>query len=148
MLKITVIAIGFLFLSSSIFAQSLKFGHVNTQDVLVLMPERAVAKDSLEKLQKQLFEEGEIMQVELNNRYVEYQKKVEENTLSKTARTMMEEELQRMQQSLANFETSAQAELRNAEEQLLKPIYDRLTNAIKEVGKENGFIYIFVIEIG
>jgi len=128
--------------SSSTFAQAkLKFGHINSQDIIKLMPERTAAKDSLEKLSKKLGEELEIMQVELNNAYEKYLK--EKATLTQTAIAMREDELQNMQQRVQTFQMVAQEDLQAAEGNLLKPIYDKFQKALEDVGNENGFIYIF-----
>lgn len=140
-LKLTLIVAIALF-SNSVFAQGkLKFGHINSQEIIKMMPERNQAKDSLEKLSKKLGEELEIMQVELNNAYEKYRQ--EQPNLTKTADAIRQDELQNMQQRIQTFQMVAQEDLQQAENELLKPIYDKFQKAISDIGDENGFLYIF-----
>lgn len=129
------------FSSNSLFAQNLKFGHVNSQELFNIMPERKVAEDSIERKQKQLAEELEMMQVEANIKYETYMK--ERDTYSEAKRKMVEEELAMFQQRIQAFQMSAQEDLQRTQGALLKPISDKLNNAIKAVGDKNGFIYVF-----
>ncbi len=140
-LKLAVI-VALVILSAGSYAQSkMKFGHIDVQKIIQLMPEREQAKDSLEALTKKLSEELEVMQVEFSNMYEKFVEK--EPNLSKLAKQDGNERLGNMQQRIAAFQEAAQQEIAKAEGDLLKPIYDKLKKAIKNVGEEGGFIYVF-----
>ncbi|MDY0160507.1 MAG: OmpH family outer membrane protein, partial [Bacteroidales bacterium] len=45
--------------------------------------------------------------------------------------------------SIQNFQASAQSDLQLKEQELIEPIYDKIKNAINEVGEAEGLLYIF-----
>jgi outer membrane protein len=53
------------------------------------------------------------------------------------------EELQNMQTRLQTFQSSAQKDLQDKEQELLSPIIDKAKKAIQDVAKENKYTYIF-----
>ena len=52
------------------------------------------------------------------------------------------------QQRLQETYTVAQQQLAAKEQELLAPIIEKARQAIKDVGKENGFVYIFDLNSG
>lgn len=145
--KILFILLSFSCILLSSHAQKeLKFGHINTQELMNLMPETDSAKMKLQRETKHLEEELDQMQVELNKKYNDYLANRE--SLSKLVRDTKEAELQEMQQRLQNFQMSAENELQNLRTELFKPIYDKVNKAIEKVGKANNFTYIFDSSVG
>jgi len=59
--------------AASISAQNLKFGHINSQELLMAMPERDSAEAKLKKFAKNLQDEIETLQVEFNKKYQNFQ---------------------------------------------------------------------------
>jgi outer membrane protein len=55
-------------------AQTLKFGHVNSEELIRIMPEFDTASVQLESLQTELINTLELMSVELNNKSEQYNK--------------------------------------------------------------------------
>lgn len=123
-----------------------KFGHVDSNQLLSMMPERANAKIELEKYAKQL--EGTIMgmQTEFEKKYQEYTAGAE--TMAPFIRQTKEAELQDLQQRMQTFQQSAQQDLGQKENELLQPIIAKARKAISDVGNEGGYIYIFDIGTG
>ena len=68
--------------------------------------------------------------------------------MSDVIRASKEQELQELQQRIQNFQQLAVDNLRSTEQELFQPIMDKALNAIKEVGKENGFTYVFDLSAG
>jgi outer membrane protein len=122
-------------------AQSLKFGHINRNELIQAMPEFDSAKVSLEKLNTELSNAMELLQVEYNNKAEAYLK--ESKNLTDLVRQTKEQELQDYQKRLTDFQTNAQNQLQEKQAALFTPITEKADKAIKDVGKENGFIYIF-----
>lgn len=143
MKKITFITLIFLCLTSIGFSQNLKFGHIDSQALLDLMPEQDSARRVLEKEFRQMQSSLEEMQVELNKKYEAYLNS--QDTLSDFIRQAKEQEMQDMQVRIQNYQQSAQEQLQKKEAQLFQPVLDKAQEAIEAVGKENGFIYIFDI---
>ncbi|MGC8803528.1 MAG: OmpH family outer membrane protein [Bacteroidales bacterium] len=129
------------------FAQpGLKIGHINTQELLQAMPETDSAQLKLEKMQKELQSQLEVMQVELNNKYQDYLSK--RDSYSELVRQTKEDELQNIQQRIQQFAQNADQDLQKKRSELYKPILDKANKAIEEVAKENGFTYILDLSSG
>lgn len=147
MKKIIGIVIVLLFAASMSFAQpGLKIGHINTQELLQAMPETDSAQTKLEKMQKELQSQLEVMQVELNNKYQDYLSK--RDSYSELVRQTKEDELQNIQQRIQQFAQNADQDLQKKRSELYKPILDKANKAIEEVAKENGFTYILDLSSG
>jgi outer membrane protein len=130
----------------SAMAQNLKFGHINSDELIQSMPEYDSATVKLEKFRKELVNALELMQVELNTKNDAYQK--ENKTLSDIVRQTKEQELMDMQKRIQDFQTNAQTQLQNKQTEVFQPIYLKVDKAIKDVGKENGFFYVFDVAKG
>ena len=128
------------------FAQNYKFGHINTQELLILMPERDSAQQVLQKYAKELEDQLETMRVELNNKYNDYIN--EQENLTDLIKQTKEQEINDLNQRIQGFETTAQQELARKERELFQPIVEKAQNAIKEVAKENKFTYVFDLATG
>ena len=129
------------FLGQNILAQNFKFGHINRTELIQAMPEFDSARVTLEKLNTELSNTAELLQVELNNKYEAYLK--ESKNLTDLVKQTKEQELQDAQKRLTDFQTNAQNQLQEKQVALFTPVTEKADKAIKEVGKENGFIYIF-----
>ncbi len=123
------------------FSQNLKFGHINTDELIRSMPDYDTAMAKLQKLQKELVNYLEVMQVELNNKIEQYNK--ESKGLSDLVRQAKEQEIAEMNRKVQDFQLQAQNQLQEEQTNLTKPIFDKVDKAIKDVGKEGGFLYIF-----
>jgi len=148
MIRITKgLMIAALFFSvASISAQNLKFGHINSQELLMAMPERDSAEVKLKKYGKDLQDQIETLQVEFNKKYQDYlQKKA---TFTDAIREMKEKELSDLQQRSQEFEQTAQQDYQKQQAELMKPIVDKANAAISKVAKANGFIYVFDVSTG
>ena len=140
-LGLTVLIALFLYSASGFSQAKLKFGHLNSNDLFALMPERDVAQKTLQDYSKQLEDQLVAMQDELEKKYTDYQ--ANQATLTDVIKKTKEEELTAMQQRIQTFQTNAQQELQKKESELLKPIIEKAKKAIEEVAKENGYTYIF-----
>lgn len=127
--------------SNNALAQGLKFGHIDSQALLASLPEREQAEADLQKHATLLEGQQKAMSDELNKKYSDYLQ--ERDQLSDLVRATREKDLQDLQQRIAIFNQQAMKELEDKEQQLIAPIIDKVSKAIEEVGKENGYVYIF-----
>jgi len=127
-------------------AQNMKFGHINSDELVQALPEFDSASAQLEKYRQELINYLELMQVELNNKSDSYQKELK--NLTDLVRTTKEQELVDLNRKIQEFQASAQENLQNKQIELFQPIYTKVDKAIKDVGKENGFVYIFTVGQG
>jgi outer membrane protein len=130
----------------SAVAQSLKFGHINSDELIQSMPEYDSATVKIEKFRKELVNALELMSVELNTKNDAYQK--ESKNLSDIVKQTKEQELIDMNKRIQDFQTNAQTQLQNKQSEVFQPIYAKVDKAIKDIGKENGFFYVFDVAKG
>jgi len=129
------------FIGQQTIAQNLKFGHINRTEVIQALPEFDSATVTLEKLRTQFVNELELLQVEFNNKYDTYLKEMKNYT--DLVRQTKEQELADFQTRMQNFQNNASTQLQEQQVELFTPITQKADKAINDVGKENGFIYIF-----
>ena len=132
-----------IFVATAGYSQNLKFGHINSDELIQALPEFDSATVKLENLRQELVNALELMQVELNNKSDAYQK--ESKNLTDIVRQTKEQELIDLNRRIQDFQTNAQEQLQNKQVEMFQPIYAKVDKAIKDVGKENGYIYIFSI---
>ena len=143
---ILAVAVFMAFTGQMADAQTFKFGHINSDDLIRAMPEYDSAMAKLEKTRKELVNAIEIMQVEITNKYEAYNK--EAKNLTELVRQAKEQEIQDAQQRLQEFQGNAQAKLQEEQSTLTQPIFTKVDKAIKDVGKEGGYIYVFDVAKG
>jgi outer membrane protein len=124
-------------------AQELKFGHVNSQQLIMELPEYMQAEKAMENEANILQDRRKIMQEEIERKFQEYISQRE--TLPELIKATMEKDIQDLQQRLENYDMLAQQSLSKKQQDLLQPILDKVSKAIENVGEENGFFYIFDI---
>jgi len=140
--KICVLGI-LLFSAGFANAQAPKFGHIDLQALIQIMPERAVAEKQYLAFQKELEDALGMMQKEAESKYSEYMNLVKKDSLSETVRKMKEDDIRSMQERIQNYQQTASQQLQTKQSELLKPVFDKADKAIKEVGAEKGLIYVF-----
>ena len=86
------------------------------------------------------------MQKEYEKLMQEYQ--ANQSTYTDLTRTAKEQAIQQLIERIQTFQNLAQQEMAKAQERLLQPIMEKANKAIQEVGKENGFTYIFDLSNG
>ena len=145
LIKLLVIIL-FLFSGTAVNAQNYKFGHINSQELLSIMPERDSAEAKIQQYAKELEGELEIMNVEYNNKLNDYVKK--QDVLTPLVKQTKEKELNEFQSRIQEFTNNAEQELQQQNAQLIQPIIQKAEKAIKDVAKENGFTYIFDLARG
>ena len=139
-----IVLFALLVLPLSIFAQDLKFGHLDRQEMIKQMPEFTAAQKSLEDLSLKYKEEMTKLETEFQTKFADFQQN--SATLAETIRASRESELQRMYNSIQDFAAKAQDDLQAKQTELMSGITTKLNKAIQEVGNENGFIYIFDVQ--
>ena len=127
------------------FAQQ-KIGHIDTQAILQLMPERDSAAKVYEKFNDEIKKNYESMNVVYNNLLETYTK--QKDSLSAFIVKAKEAELIDMRDKITNFQNVAQQELDKKQNDLMAPIIAKLKSAIKAVAEANKFTYILDAQAG
>ena len=119
--------------STSLFAQ--KFGRINTQEIIMAMPETKTMQDNIET-----------MNVEFNTKLQDFQKNY--NTFSDAIKEVKEKELNDMQTRTREFQERAQQDYQKKQNELLAPIIDKAKSAIDKVAAAGGFLVVFDTSTG
>lgn len=137
--KIAVAALMFI-LPLGVMAQA-KFAHMNSQEVITVMPEFTKAQADLDALVKQYQKEMETTEAEVNRKYQELLQ--QQDSLPKNILERRQKEVQDMVQRQQQFQQEAQQSMQKAQQDAMAPIYKKLDDAIQAVGKAEGVVYIF-----
>ena len=127
-------------------AQTLKFGHVNSADLIQMMPETKVADSAQVKYRKSLEEQMKTMTAEYQNKLNDYQSKA--GTMQDAIKATKEKELSDLGDRIQDFQQTAQESIQKKKEELYGPILKKAEDAIKAVAKEKGYSYIFDTSAG
>ena len=127
-------------------AQEIKMGYINSQEVLMLMPElNEVEKqmaDFNEKNQKYLQE----MQKEIEAKMAKFEQ--EKDNMTEVIRKVQEEDLQLLYQRYQTAQQTIYQEYQQQQQKLIQPLQDKLKNAIETVGKKQGLYFVFDMAAG
>ena len=144
MKKITFLAL-LSILTLSTIAQN-KFGYINAQEILLLMPEYKAAGTELESFTKTLEAQLGAMNAEYQQSGQEYQ--ANEATYTDLIKQDKVAEITGLEQRIQTFQQNAQQSLQKKEQELLEPILAKARKAIEDVATEGNYTYIFDKSIG
>lgn len=142
MKKLLVIAFFVLFGASNVNAQ--KFAYVDTQYILDNIPEYQMAKSQLESLSKKWQKEIEEKLVNIDKMYRQFQ--TDAVLLPVDIKKQREEEITQKERELKALQKKRfgkEGDLFKKREELIKPIQDKIFNAIQEMAEERGYSVIF-----
>lgn len=122
-----------------------KLGYLDVQTLFMAMPEAVQIDSTLKKLVAQHESEVKRMEDEYTRKLVEF--KEGEATWDETIKNNRMEELQTLQTKMQNYYQQAQMMLQQKQEQLQAPVREKLRKTIEEVGTENGFLYIYDLNV-
>lgn len=125
-----------------------KYGHMNLGNLLDQMPHSKVADDSLRVFARKLSDQDSLMTIAFQEAYLKLQKEYNDGLLTPVQAQTRQAELQKQQQEIQAFEQQAQQQLEAKRAELLKPILNKIDEAVKAVAKENGYLMIFDIGSG
>ncbi len=123
-----------------------KFGYINSADLIKIMPETRRAEANLEAYVKTLEKQFTGLQTDYQRRIADYQ--AQEKTMIDAIKETKIRDLQTLEQRMQQSQASGQQQVAIKREQLFKPILDKAEKAIKDVGKENGYDYVFDTNTG
>lgn len=118
-------------------------GYIDSQEYLLLMPERKAAETEVATFAKSLEEQLALMTAEYQESVQDFQDK--EGTYSKKRKEKIIAEITGLEQRIRAFQESAQEALKEKEQELLEPILSLARSAIEYVGLERDYNYIFDI---
>jgi len=123
-----------------------KIGYTNVDYILNSLPD---AKDIESKLKTEKAQYDKLLQ----DKYADFQKKYEDYqknqaTMSPVIKADREKELTNQNNAIQEFQQNSEGALQQKQQQLLAPVLDKIDKTIKEVAKENGYVYVFNTDAG
>ena len=147
-IKILLVLFSFFLLGMgvSVAQTTQKIGHVNVQELVQSHP-------ALDSLQAILEQETKDMEEVYADMLEDQQAKMdvfdkESAGYSEVMKKAKQDELLQLSQKIQNYNQTAQQQLRQRNMQLIQPIYENVTEAIKAVSKEKGLTYVLDISNG
>ena len=122
-------------------ASAQKLGHINSQELLMLMPALKVMQAKLDTLAGQYEAQFANMQEEFNNKVAAFQK--DQATMTAGVREFRQQEIAEMEQRIYLFRETAQKDIQSKQQEYLIPIQQRMMDAIKKVGAAEECVYVF-----
>ena len=122
-------------------AQDLKFGYVDFNEVIMLMPEMDQARITLEENQKTNEEILMAMYEEYQTKAQQYQQKAA--TWTPAIRESKEREIMDIESRLQQTQQSLQQEMQQLQNSLQAPIYEKAQNTVNEIAKSKGLSAVF-----
>ena len=128
----------------SVMAQ--KFGIVDADQIIQAMPETTAAQSQLEETSKKYETENQKLQEELNKLYTDFQTIQNDPNTPESIKERRSQEIQERYQKFEQFQATASQELARLRESLMTPITQKLMEAVKAVGAEGSFTFVFIDE--
>ena len=126
-------------------AQS-KFGYLNSNELLAMMPESQSMQEELQTYAKGLESQLTAMQAEYEKKVVEYQQN--ETSYTDIIKEDKIREIEGIQQRVVEFQKNAQQSLGEKEAELFTPIREKAYQALKKVAEEGNYTFIFDSSFG
>ena len=140
MFKRIILAIAVI-LPMSAFAQ--KFGVVDIEPIFQAMPEFTQMSAQIEEASKKYETELGQLTEELNKLFAEYQNIADDPNTPASIKQRRMSEIEERNQKVQQFRNTAYQDLERLNQQLSQPIQQKLFDAIKAVGAEGDFTFIF-----
>ncbi|CUS85057.1 OmpH family outer membrane protein [Candidatus Kryptobacter tengchongensis] len=132
------------FILAEISFSQLKIGYIDSETIMKQLPEAQEAQRKIDVLIQQWQGELQKMRDEWKVKYEEYEKR--KLILTDEARAQMEKELTELDRKIADFQMQKfgpDGELYRKQDEFVKPIQNKIFNAIKEVALEEGYDFVF-----
>jgi outer membrane protein len=137
--KAALIAVCILSVSSFAKAQ-VKIGYLNMNDLITAMPELKTVQTQMQAYQKTFVDVLTGMNNEFNSKGSAFQAK--QATMTDAAKTAAQGELGDLQKRIQDYQTNAQQQVEAKQQEYMKPLYTKATNAINAVAKERSYGYV------
>ena len=124
-------------------AQS-KIGHINSEAIMQTLPEAVDAQKTLDQLVSQWEGELQKMQAEWKRKFDDYDKR--KLILTDQVRADAERELRELDQSIADYRNKKfgqNGELFQKQNEIMKPIQNKIFKVLEEIAKEENYDYVF-----
>lgn len=139
-IKTLLIATLFLLGASQTIQAQAKTAHVDVTEIMSKMPAMLEAQKQLEKISSTYDADYKKMAEEFKAKLAKYD--AEAATVSEAMNGERQKEVTDMQKRIQEFGQNAQKEVQQKQEDITKPIYEKVRASIQKVGKAKGYQYV------
>jgi len=118
-----------------------KYGHINSADLVELMPETKKAEATLAAYVKTLEKDFGGLKADYQKKVTEYQS--QERSMADVVKQSRIQAIQELEMKMQESQVAGQQKVADKRATLFKPILAKAEKAVKEIGKENNYDYIF-----
>ncbi len=125
-------------------AAQMKIGHINSETIMQTLPEAIDAQKSIDALVAGWEADLQKMQAEWKKKYDDFDKR--KLILTDQVRADQERELRELDQSITDFRNKKfgqNGELFQKQNDIMKPIQNKMFHVLEEIAKDDGYDYIF-----
>lgn len=143
-MKKTGLILSVLILFASLTSAQPKIGYVDSDAIMKQLPDAHDTQKKLDAMIKEWQEELNKMEKDWKTKYEDYEKR--KLILSEQKRVEIEKELVGLEDQISKYRQDkfgVRGELFQKQEELMKPIQNRIFTAIQEIAKENEYDFIF-----
>lgn len=127
-------------------ANAQKYGHINAQEILLAVPGYQASSDEMERYSNQKTKAFNDLQTTIQNDFQQYMAIRE--TLPEAVQKSRDSDFREQEAKLQEFGVESQRRIEAKQNELMEPLLKQIQEAIKVVGREQGFAYIFDITQG
>ncbi|MBK8642545.1 MAG: OmpH family outer membrane protein [Saprospiraceae bacterium] len=124
-------------------ASAQKIAHLNTKVLLDSLSESKKIAEQLATYEKSLSATGEQMVTKFQEGLKIYRDQMQGGNLTPVKQKEMESNLEVEQNAIGKYQQSAQESLTKRRDELLAPLLKRIKDAINEIAKTEGYVFIF-----
>lgn len=138
------IALCFFTIAATTNSQAQKFAFVDTEYMLGQMPEYKAAQKRLDDMSAEWQKEIEKRLTEIDKMYKDYQ--AEQVVLTQDQQQKKQQEIVDKEKGLKDYQKSKfgqGGELEKKKQELIKPLQDKIFDAVQKIAKQRGFDFIF-----
>lgn len=128
--------------STAVAGAQTKFAHFNLNDVLANMAEYKTATEDVQKLTTQYQEEYTRLQKEYQTKYEELQKLDQEGKTADAILQNKSQELQKMVESIQQFEIASQQDLQTKRAEKMEAIQLKIMTLVQKLAEAGGYVYV------
>ncbi len=144
MKKISFIFVSFFLFSAIILFPQSKIGYVDSDTIFDELPEARDANQRLDVMIQEWQTELNKLDSDWKAKYDEYEKR--KLIMTEQTRVEFEQELIQLEQQIADYRQNkfgTNGELFQKQDELMRPVQNKIFNAIKEIAEEEDFDFIF-----
>lgn len=142
-MKKLIFFVAFIFLSQLSYAQ-IKIGYVDSDAIMAKLPDAQDAQQQLDAMIQEWQNELNTLEKTWKDKYDDYEKR--KLIMSDQTRAQTESELVKLEEKMNEYRQKkfgTNGELFQKQDELMKPIQNRVFNAIKEVAEDEELDFVF-----